>query len=90
MWGKGACMNKKLVKEFLVITFSIMVIFWGGCALISQLFYLNINNVFLRIMHFIGGFSPTIASYIYLKRSGKVKNLSEWLKNIFNITLIWR
>ena len=31
-------MNKKLVKEFLIITFVIMLIFWGGCALISQIF----------------------------------------------------
>ena len=55
-------MNKKLVKEFLIITFVIMLIFWGGCALISQIFNLTINNIFLRIMHIIGGFSPTIAS----------------------------
>ena len=59
-------MNKKLVKEFLIITFVIMLIFWGGCALISQIFNLTINNIFLRIMHIIGGFSPTIASYISL------------------------
>ena len=73
-------MNKKLVKEFLIITFVIMLIFWGGCALISQIFNLTINNIFLRIMHIIGGFSPTIASYISLKRNNKVKNLKEWLK----------
>ena len=78
-------MNKKLVKEFLIITFVIMLIFWGGCALISQIFNLTINNIFLRIMHIIGGFSPTIASYISLKRNNKVKNLKEWLKKIFDI-----
>ena len=55
-------MNKKLVKEFLTITFAIMIVFWGGCALISQMFNLTVNNIFLRIMHIIGGFSPTIAS----------------------------
>ena len=36
-------------------------------------------------MHIIGGFSPTIASYISLKRNNKVKNLKEWLKKIFDI-----
>ena len=77
-------MNKKLVKEFLTITFAIMIVFWGGCALISQMFNLTVNNIFLRIMHIIGGFSPTIASYISLKSNGKVKNLKEWLKNIFD------
>lgn len=81
----GVFMNKKLVKEFLIITFVIMLIFWGGCALISQIFNLTINNIFLRIMHIIGGFSPTIASYISLKRNNKVKDLKEWLKKIFDI-----
>ena len=78
-------MNKKLVKEFLTITFAIMIVFWGGCALISQMFNLTVNNIFLRIMHIIGGFSPTIASYISLKRNAKVENFKEWLKKIFDI-----
>ena len=64
-----------------------MLIFWGGCALISQIFNLTINNIFLRIMYIIGGFSPTIASCISLKRNNKVKNLKEWLKKIFDIKL---
>lgn len=78
-------MNKKLVKEFLIITFTIMIIFWGSCALISQVFNLTVNNIFLRIMHIIGGFSPTIASYISLKRNNKVKSFKEWVKKIFDI-----
>ena len=78
-------MNKKLVKDFLIITFAIMIVFWGGCVLISQIFNLTVNNIFLRIMHIIGGFSPTIASYIALKRNNKVNGFKEWLKNIFDI-----
>ena len=78
-------MNKKLVKEFLIITFVIMIVFWGGCALISQIFNLTVNNIFLRIMHMIGGFSPTIASYISLKRNKEIKGFKEWLKKIFDI-----
>ena len=62
-----------------------MIIFWGGCALISQIFDLTVNNVFLRIMHIIGGFSPTIASYISLKRNNKVNTFKEWLKKIFDV-----
>ena len=60
-------MNKKLIKEFLIITFTIMLVFWGGCAFISQFYNFTVNNLYLRIMHIIGGFSPTIASYISLK-----------------------
>ena len=78
-------MNNKLVREFLIITFVIMIIFWGVCALISQIFDITINNIILKIMFIIGGFSPTIASYISLKRNGKVKNFKEWLKKIFDI-----
>ena len=36
-------------------------------------------------MHIIGGFSPTIASYISLRRNNKVKNFKEWFKKIFDI-----
>ena len=57
-------MNKRLVGEFLAITFIIMIVFWGGSALISQIFDVTIDNIFLRIMHMVGGFSPTIASYL--------------------------
>ena len=78
-------MNKKLVKDFLIITFTIMTLFWGGCALISQIFNVTVNNIFLRIMHIIGGFSPTIASYVSLKKNNRVKNFKEWIKKIFDI-----
>ena len=78
-------MNKKLVKEFLIITSTIMTLFWGGCALISQIFNVTVNNIFLRIMHIIGGFSPTIASYVSLKKNNRVKNFKEWIKKIFDI-----
>lgn len=78
-------MNKKLVREFLIITFVIMLVFWGGCALISKIFDLTVNNIFLRIMHMIGGFSPTIASYVSLKRNNVVTGFKEWLKKAFDI-----
>lgn len=78
-------MNKKLVREFLIVTFVIMLVFWGGCALISQIFDLTVNNIFLRIMHMIGGFSPTIASYVSLKRNNVVTGFKEWLNKAFDI-----
>lgn len=70
-------MDKKLVKEFLILTFIIMIVFWGGCALISQMFDITVDNIFLRIMHIIGGFSPTIASYISLKKTIKLQILKD-------------
>lgn len=78
-------MNRKLVKEFLFITFSVMLVFWGACALLSQVTELTVNHWLLRIMHLIGGFSPTIASFVSLKRAGKVNGFKEWLKKIFDL-----
>jgi len=78
-------MNKKIVKEYLVITFAIMILSWGVCAFISQSFNLTLSNIFLKILYAIGGFSPTIASYISLKRNNMVKGFREWLKKIFDV-----
>ncbi len=40
-------MNNNLVKDFLKTTFIIMIIFWGGAAVLSQTLELTINNVLL-------------------------------------------
>jgi membrane protease YdiL (CAAX protease family) len=38
----------------------------------------------------IGGFSPTIASYVVLKKNKEVTGFKEWLKNIFSCkTPVW-
>ena len=78
-------MDKKLVKEYLIITFSIMIVFWGICVLTSKLYDIGVDNVLLRIFQLIGGFSPTIASYISLKRNGKVNGFKDWLNKVFDI-----
>ena len=43
------------------------------------------EKVFLKIMYMVGGFSPTIASYVSLKRNNKVRSFKEWIKRIFDI-----
>ena len=77
-------MNKKLLKDYLVITFAITVLFWGGAAVLSQLLNMTVYDLPIRVMHFIGGFSPTIASYISLKRNGHVNSFFHWLKKVFD------
>ncbi len=77
-------MNKKIVHEFLIITFILMIFGWGSCVTLSQFFDLSINNPLLKIFFFIGGFSPTVASYITLKRNKSISNFKEWLKQIFD------
>lgn len=78
-------MNNKLVKEFLAITFAIMIICWGGCVILTQVGNLTINNIFILILRFVGGFSPTIASYISLKRYNIINSFKEWFKTIFKV-----
>lgn len=52
---------------------------------LSQALNLTVDNIFLKIMYFVGGFSPTIASYISLKRNGEVSGFKQWLKKIFDV-----
>ncbi len=74
----------KLSKNYLGLTFLIALIGWGTCLLCS-LNGTSINdNKLLYAPYLLGGLSPTIASYLSLKRSNKVANVKEWLKSIFD------
>lgn len=74
----------KLNKNYLSYTFLIMIICWGTC-LICSLNGLSLNkNYLLYVPYLLGGWSPTIASFISLKKNKKVTNAKEWLKNIFD------
>ena len=76
-------MNKKIVTQFLILTFLISVVAWGICA-IFKLFGFTIDNAgWIWIIIAICAFSPTITSYVILKRNNKVKGFKDWLKNIF-------
>ena len=76
-------MKKKTVIPFLALTFLIAVVTWGICA-IFELFGFNIENTsWLYIFIALCAFSPTIASYVVLKRNNEVKGFKEWLKNVF-------
>ena len=78
-------MEKRLVKEYLLFTFSVMLIFWGTCVFASRKYGFTVDTAWMRILYVIGGFSPTFASYAALKRAGEVKTVGEWLKRIFTV-----
>ncbi|MCL2801369.1 MAG: CPBP family intramembrane metalloprotease [Treponema sp.] len=80
-------MNKKLVFQFLLLTFSIMIFSWGLLVLLGQLGILANDHFWLFIPFMIGGFSPTIASYIALKWNNEITGLKEWIKNIFTVKI---
>lgn len=74
----------KLNKNYLGFTFLIMLICWGICVLCSfSGIFLN-DKIWLYVPYLLGGWSPTIASYLSLKKNNEVKSIKEWLKNIFD------
>lgn len=74
----------KLNKNYLSLTFLIMLIFWGTCLLCSLNGISMNDNKLLFLPYTIGEMSPTIASYFSLKRSGEVAGFKDWLKNVFD------
>ncbi len=74
----------KLIKNFLSLTFLIMLICWGTCLLCSINGISMNDNKLLYLPYLIGGLSPTIASYFTLKRAGEVAGFKPWLKNVFD------
>lgn len=74
----------KLSKDFLRYTFLIMLICWGICAICSYNGVWLEENYFLYIPYLFGGWSPTIASFIALKKNKEVINFRDWLKNVFD------
>lgn len=71
----------RLSIKYLLWTFSIMIICWGTCLVFSLSGITLADNYLLYIPYLLGGWSPTIASYISVK---KQKSFKEWLKDIFD------
>lgn len=57
----------KLIKDYLLYTFLIMIICWGLCAICSLNGILLNKYYFLYIPYLLGGWSPTIASFFSIK-----------------------
>ena len=74
----------KLTKEYLFYTFFIMIVCWG-IFLWCSVSGINIeDNYLLYLPYLLGGWSPTIASYVVLKKNGNVNSFKEWMKNVFD------
>lgn len=74
----------KLSKGYLLLTFVISVISWGVCIVGNKNGILVSENLILNIFFLLGGWSPTIASYIILKKEKQVQGVKEWLGNVFD------
>ena len=76
----------KLNKNYLGLTFLIMLIGWGICLLCSFNGTSLNDSKWLYVPYLLGGWSPTIASYLSLKSNNKVADMKEWLKNVFDFS----
>lgn len=74
----------KLIKNYLGLTFLIMLSCWGICLLCSLNGTSMNDNKLLYLPYLIGGLSPAIASYYSLRRGGEVAGFKDWLKNVFD------
>jgi membrane protease YdiL (CAAX protease family) len=83
-------MDKKLVSQFLLLTFLLMLFGWGISLIFAQFGMTSSNHPWLYILFFIGGWSPTIASYMVLKENNGVIGFKDWIKNIFKFKSLLR
>lgn len=74
----------KLTKLYLGYTFSIMSVCWALCIMCSLNGISLKDNYLLYIPYLLGGLSPTIASFISLKKNNNILNFKDWSKNIFD------
>ncbi len=83
-------MDKKLVRQYLLITFGVMLVSWGLCVVcgLNGMTFKEFPLLYLPYM--IGGWSPTIASFAVLRRLGAVHSFRNWLGHIFDWRQSWK
>lgn len=75
----------KLSKNYLCYTFSIMLVCWGICVICSLNGIAVDDHYVLFIPYLLGGWSPTVASFLALKKNDGIKGVKDWLKHIFDL-----
>lgn len=76
--------NRKLFTDHLLITAIIAVVFWGSAVVLGMNGITIKDHPWITILQGLGAFSTTIASYIALKKNGKVTGFKAWIKNVFD------
>jgi membrane protease YdiL (CAAX protease family) len=74
---------KKVILWFVLITYIIMGLTWGGIFKAQKYGYLLSESVLFYPLYILGGSSATIASFSVLIKTGT--SIKEWLKNVFGI-----
>jgi len=76
--------NKKVVVQFTVLTFAITLVAATGMFVFA---HFGIPVVFtdprVALLFALYALAPAIASYVVLKKHGKISGFKEWIKNVF-------
>jgi membrane protease YdiL (CAAX protease family) len=75
----------KLIRDYLIVTFSIMILGWGTCLSFSANGLSLGEYPLLNVPYLLGGWSPTISAYVVQKKHKKVKGFKDWLKKLFAV-----
>jgi membrane protease YdiL (CAAX protease family) len=62
-----------------------MLATWGTMIILAGFGIAESSHPWILILQLIGGLSPAIASYIAMKKNGKVTGFKQWFKLIFNV-----
>lgn len=83
--------DKKIIVQFMALTFSIAYLVSGALIVLGQFGY-SVHNWVHSFQQFVMNIpfaiyilSPAIASYIVLKKNNKIADFKEWLKTVFYV-----
>ena len=78
-------MNRRIVFQYLAWTFALALGSWGILSIFGAFGFTLANTPWLFAIFAIGGMGPPIASYVALRKNGKVRGLKEWLGRVFAV-----
>lgn len=77
--------NKRQLRVFLITTFFITYVLLGIMIIANQFNVLGFDTPFGMLIYILSTLSPTIVSYLVLKKSGLTPNVKQYIKTTINI-----
>lgn len=78
-------MNKRITINYLIGTFLITYIMWGGIIVANQFGYLKYGAPISVILFVIGGNAPPIMAYMVLKKEHIITGIKQFVKEAFAV-----
>lgn len=77
-------MNKKLVYNYLFITFLFSYSLWGILIILTKFFDMKLDNFLCITLYLLGSFGPLVGSYILKKKNNSITGFKDFLKKLFD------